>query len=164
MSSGANCRFKEKQPGKWFYELQCYPYGATEDYDTEGPFKTFREASDHLHNNHSNPGGYSVTPLPGCKHDLLVKRDFSNNGATHNCDRCGSPVDQRTPKEKANTEKKAMWQKDHIQFPRLLAEIYAVGLTGKQEKDLMKSMDLTRDEIYELLERADKNWEREKAQ
>ena len=165
MSTGANCRITEKKPGQWYYELQCYPYGQTEDYETEGPFKTFREAKDHLHHNHSNPGGATVNALPGCPHDLLRPYPFAG---THerfmrHCDRCGGYPDIRTAAEKAADEKKALWVRDDIQFPRLLAEIYGVGLSAKQERDLMKSMDLTREEIYDLLERADKQWEQDKA-
>jgi hypothetical protein len=53
-----------------------------------------------------------------------------------------------------------VWKDNSVQFPRLLAEIYAVGLTGKQEKDLQKSMDITREDLYDLLERADQEFER----
>lgn len=50
------------------------------------------------------------------------------------------------------------WKNDAIQFPRLLAEIRACGLTRSQYKDLQASMDLTRDAIDELLERAEEAW------
>lgn len=54
---------------------------------------------------------------------------------------------------------KSMWHLDEVQFPRLLAEIRAICLDGKQYADLCKSMDLTEDEIDEILERADKRWQ-----
>lgn len=63
MSTGADCRFVEKQPGQWYYELQCYPYGETDEYDTEGPFPTFDAADEHLHNHHANPGGHTTIPF-----------------------------------------------------------------------------------------------------
>ena len=108
MSTGANCRIKEKKPGQWYYELQQYPYGQTEDYDTEGPFKTFREADMHLDANHANPGGYSIHALPGCKHDLLRAYQFSGPHEKHmrNCDRCGGYVDVSTDAEKAEQARK----------------------------------------------------------
>jgi hypothetical protein len=65
MSTGAGCSYIEKRPGAWYYELQCYPYGETDDYDTEGPFATCEEASEHLHNHHANPGGFHK--IPYCK-------------------------------------------------------------------------------------------------
>lgn len=60
MSTGANCRFTEVKPGQWTYWLQDYPYGATEEGQTFGPFRSFSEAYEHLHANHANPGGYST--------------------------------------------------------------------------------------------------------
>lgn len=51
------------------------------------------------------------------------------------------------------------WRNDAIQFPRLLAEVRAVGLTDEQYAGLAESMDLDRDEIDEVLERAEEEWE-----
>lgn len=55
------------------------------------------------------------------------------------------------------------WQSNRIQFPRLLAEIRAVGLTETQYSDLQASMDLTREEIDLLLERAEDVWQGRKS-
>lgn len=52
------------------------------------------------------------------------------------------------------------WDDNAVQFPRLLAEIYAAGLTGKQETEICASMSLHRDDLYDLLEQADREWER----
>ena len=60
MSTGADCLIVEEEPGKWFYYLQRYPYGATEEYDGYGPFKSLEKAERHLEANHANPGGYCV--------------------------------------------------------------------------------------------------------
>ncbi len=62
MSTGADCCFVEKTDG-WYYEIQKYPYGATEDYDEHGPFSTQEKAEDHLDANYANPGGWSVRRL-----------------------------------------------------------------------------------------------------
>lgn len=51
------------------------------------------------------------------------------------------------------------WEADEIQFPRLLAEIWAAGLTREQYEALRKSMDLNTEDIDELLQRAEKAWE-----
>ncbi len=51
------------------------------------------------------------------------------------------------------------WNDNAIQFPRLLAEIRAVGLTKQQYKDLQASADLSQDEVDDLLERAEEVWE-----
>jgi hypothetical protein len=56
------------------------------------------------------------------------------------------------------------WDNDAVQFPRLLAELRAVGLTNDQYRDLTTAMDLTFDEIDELLERAETAWQAIKAQ
>ena len=63
MSTGADCRFEEREPGKWFYVLQCWPYGETEDYNQYGPFNSFEAAERHLFKNHANPGGDFVQEL-----------------------------------------------------------------------------------------------------
>lgn len=52
------------------------------------------------------------------------------------------------------------WEKDSLQFPRLLAEIRAIGLTQAQYNDLCASMDLTMEDIDELLERAETAWQK----
>lgn len=56
------------------------------------------------------------------------------------------------------------WLNDHIQFPRLIAEIEAVGLTPIQWLALRESMDLQSEELAELFERAQKKWDGIKAQ
>lgn len=55
-----------------------------------------------------------------------------------------------------------IWKDNNIQFPRLLAEINAIGLTDKQYLDLGSSMDLARWEIDELFNRAETQWRRHK--
>jgi hypothetical protein len=53
-----------------------------------------------------------------------------------------------------------MWDRDNVQFPRLLAEINATGLTTGQYRMLEDSMELTTEEIDSLLERAEDRWTR----
>ena len=79
MSSGLDCRFWEKALGEWYYDLEIDESYDHEDddedwrdshdpeYDTYGPFDTFAKALDHLDWNHSNPGGYSLSPHPDSK-------------------------------------------------------------------------------------------------
>jgi len=50
---------------------------------------------------------------------------------------------------------KSLWEDDAIQFPRLLAEIRAIGLTNDQVNALSESMCLYPSEIFEVLERAE---------
>jgi len=59
--------------------------------------------------------------------------------------------------------KRNKWADNLIQFPRLLAEIHAAGLSRRQEKDICESMAITREDLYELLERAETEFERLKA-
>ena len=62
-SSGADCFFYEKEPGKWFYKIQQYPYGETEDYDTKGPFHSQEAALAHLDRHYQNPGAFNIIPF-----------------------------------------------------------------------------------------------------
>lgn len=50
------------------------------------------------------------------------------------------------------------WEDDSIQFPRLLAEINAVGLSEEQMAGLRDSMELTDEKIDELMDRAEETW------
>lgn len=58
MSSGAGCTVFEKNPGEWYYDLQRYPYGETDEYNRYGPFGSEAAVDDHIRANHSNPGGW----------------------------------------------------------------------------------------------------------
>lgn len=60
MSTGAECAFIEEEPGRWFYEIQRYPYGETDEYDQHGPFTSEDAAGKHLHEHYANPGSYVV--------------------------------------------------------------------------------------------------------
>jgi hypothetical protein len=55
-------------------------------------------------------------------------------------------------------QQRSPWETDNVQFPRLLAEINAMGLTAPQYSMLESSMDLTTEQVDELLERAEKRW------
>lgn len=55
------------------------------------------------------------------------------------------------------------WRSDGIQFPRLLAEIHACGLREDQYEAIAESMDLTVEQIDELLDRATEAFDRMKA-
>jgi len=54
---------------------------------------------------------------------------------------------------------KEYWDRDDVQFPRLLAEIKAAGLTSEQMAALRSSMDLSSSELCELLDRAEETWD-----
>jgi hypothetical protein len=55
---------------------------------------------------------------------------------------------------------KSNWERNEFQFPRLLAEIYAVGLSIGDWDKLAEAMDLEKEEIGELFNRAQEEWER----
>lgn len=57
----------------------------------------------------------------------------------------------------------SLWDVDDVQFPRLLAEIHAVGLKPGQVEGLCVSMDLGAEQLAELFARAEKKWEAAKA-
>lgn len=56
-----------------------------------------------------------------------------------------------------------LWHRDDIQFPRLLAEIKAVGLTAEQVKALCESMGILPEDLHELLDRAEETFSSIKA-
>jgi hypothetical protein len=69
----------EQQPSRWFYVLEDRgaPNGAWDwrDYATAyGPFPTQAAALKHLHDHHSNPGGYSVVTHDRFRSDEVIER------------------------------------------------------------------------------------------
>jgi hypothetical protein len=55
------------------------------------------------------------------------------------------------------------WENNGIQFARLIAEIEATGqMHGALVSELCDSMDLTSDEVYEIVGRAQKVWDKTK--
>lgn len=52
------------------------------------------------------------------------------------------------------------WKNDSIQFPRLIAELQAVGVFNNTViADLKEAMDLTESEIQDLIDRACEQWD-----
>ena len=53
-----------------------------------------------------------------------------------------------------------IWEDNSIQFPRLLTEICATyNTTDEDFEALCESMDLSKDEVNELFDRAQEEWE-----
>ncbi len=62
-------------------------------------------------------------------------------------------------KEPPKPNKPGTWEDDFTQFARLIAEFNAAGApSNKQLKLMMESMDLTEEDIHELLDRAEAAW------
>ena len=52
------------------------------------------------------------------------------------------------------------WKRNEIQFPRLIAELEAAGaFTGPVMDTLMESMDLTADQLDDLVSRSQDQWD-----
>ena len=67
----------------------------------------------------------------------------------------GNAHDAATDREIADNQPMTAWDVDAIQFPRLLAEIQAaVQFSDDDWAALAESMDLTREDIVELFDRA----------
>lgn len=136
MSTGADCQFYEKESGKWYYKLQQWPYGECPDYKTFGPFPTWHAASKDLER-HPNPGGYSVSALPGCPHDLLVENDMPSG--TFTCNRCGEYIEKPTAPKTAPAPVKTRRKKSPSQLMR--KSIRIIKLAGKNIQVRSESSD-----------------------
>lgn len=70
------------------------------------------------------------------------------------------------PKMGVEAEKDShrLWERDDVQFPRLLAEIKAAGLPAEVIKQVCTSMDLSSEQVHELLDRAEETFEAIKEQ
>ena len=71
--------------------------------------------------------------------------------------------DSKPPKKPYRETKETNWTDKTVQYPRLLAEIRAIGLSKEQYEALKESMDLTVDEIDDVLEWAETDWQTIKA-
>jgi hypothetical protein len=91
MSTGAECRFTEIEPGRWEYWLQEWPYGEWPEGQTYGPFDSYASASTHLSNYHANPGGHSTQIHKDHRHEdgTIARR---NEDGTWNWDLPGCPA------------------------------------------------------------------------
>ena len=56
------------------------------------------------------------------------------------------------------------WEDDSIQFPRLIAEMEAAGVFSEIKEEtwdlLLESTDLSIDDIFEVVERAQSQWDK----
>ena len=69
-STGLDCRIYKATDGHWYMDLEQYNYahqegddddgGYEEEYDYYGPFDSSEAVLKYLHDNHANPGGYSL--------------------------------------------------------------------------------------------------------
>lgn len=86
VKSGLNCDFIEVQPGEWYYILENwdapnYAWNWREYATAYGPFTTQENASDHLDDNHANPGGYREHPYQegfDLEKDTVLKKLVDN--------------------------------------------------------------------------------------
>jgi hypothetical protein len=154
MSTGHDCRIYEKTPARWFYDLETYTRG---EYETEGPFSIYKDAIDHLNRNHANPGGYSITALPGCKHDLArpVEHRMQGESTTHYCDRCGAHLDLRD----VDSRRKEAWENvlERETANLILSVLANTGLSKAQEQVLTR-LGVPKENIDKALGRAAYWW------
>ena len=102
------------------------------------------------------------TRFKGCK---ILKTTFRRADTAKGANRAGgldSNGKQLNARNYRDT-KATNWTNNQIQYPRLLAEIRAISLTPEQYGELCASMDLTIEDIDEILERAESDWETIKA-
>lgn len=55
------------------------------------------------------------------------------------------------------------WSNNAIQYPRLIAELQLQGIPKRVIEDTAAEMDITTDEIHDLFDRAQDEWDRIKA-
>lgn len=102
-----------------------------------------------------------IADLLESAHDALTS-DYCDDGARAGLldDLVETAVDLRG----GSTEPAAsVWEDDTIQFPRLLDEIAAVGLSDEQMFEIESSMDLPRERVVEIMNRATARFEKHKA-
>jgi hypothetical protein len=97
MSTGADCDFDFKKGYGYSYRIQRWPYGEWPEYDTHGPFKTYRAAREHLDRHYANPGGWSGPPAnPDCAHRWEPDLWQIDGKKYERCDDCGASREATT--------------------------------------------------------------------
>ena len=77
-----------------------------------------------------------------------------STAATTTCD------DEKTDVKKVSKDPNVNWRNNDIQFPRLLAEMFAcIDFSAKQKKALCESMDLEWADVVNVMARADEVWQ-----
>lgn len=100
---------------------------------------------------------HEPTKCPVCDSENILQHDPPSGWECHDC---GT---EWTTFRYPDAPETSAWDDNSIQFPRLLAEIYAtVTLTDEQWRALESSMDLMRDDILDVMFRADQVWQRMK--
>jgi len=76
--------------------------------------------------------------------------------------KCTAPDFDRIEEKQKEKQRNLNWKNNQIQFPRLIAELEAAGAFsfGMIMRQIGDSMDLTRDEILEVVERASNEWDK----
>ncbi|MEE9581109.1 MAG: hypothetical protein V3V74_07335 [Nitrosomonadaceae bacterium] len=91
------------------------------------------------------PAPSEVLFCPDCMETVLNDSGF--------CHVCEKTYKNPTPSETDN------WHNNHIQYPRLIAEIYAAGICDETKNAVLDSMNITSGELHELFVRAEREWE-----
>jgi hypothetical protein len=98
------------------------------------------------------------------------------DGATYlRCERCEEFViegewlahanacgDSESDAPQGGREGNPLWDRDDIQFPRLLATLKNAGIPDACMEDVVNSMDIEYEDLAELFDRANKVWARVK--
>ena len=103
---------------------------------------------------------YGSMRVAGGQIDEMLKEAEEEHASLRMCEYCGRAMvkDGEVIHDESKCPKK-YWLRNDVQFPRLLAEISAVGLTESQVMALGQSMNLDSEQIGELLGRAEKSFE-----
>ena len=103
---------------------------------------------------------YGSVKVASAQVDEMLKEAEKEHASLRICEYCGQALikDGEIIHDESKCPKK-YWLQNDVQFPRLLAEINAVGLTDSQVMALGHSMDLDSEQIGELLGRAEKSFE-----
>jgi len=80
MSTGLNCSFIEIAKQQWYYLLEdsnapVMSWDWREHATAYGPFASEDKAAKHLRDNHANPGGSCINPLPKGVERLDLDKD-----------------------------------------------------------------------------------------
>jgi hypothetical protein len=96
---------------------------------------------------------------PQCGSDQCFVIDLENYAK--GCAWCGAVQDCRKDCDKpvVSSDPNVNWANDRIQYPRLLAELYAMSGIDVLIRQVCTSMDLTPAQVEELFERAQRQWD-----
>ena len=131
-----------------------YPdYQAMMEMSRGNPFEDYKGLLHAFIEDFMRVHGRDTTPAENIRFERWAKFENDKAQKIANSQEVAEELDE-------SDEVSDLWERNDIQFPRLISEIIAAGVPDACWEEVVNSMDITYEELNELQDRAQKEWER----